>query len=143
MLISEVLAKKGSKVFKILSSKTVMDAIVGMTSFKVGAVIVVDAADVVLGIFTERDVTRILAAHGAPVLDATVSTHMTANPVSCGKAEPVSKVLETMSKHHFRHMPVYENGALIGIVSIRDLVDGRLTDAEFEAEAMRAYVTTN
>ena len=73
MLMSEVLAKKGDNVFKILSSKTVMDAIIGMTSFKVGAVLVVDDSDKMVGIFTERDVTRILAAHGATVVEAPVA----------------------------------------------------------------------
>lgn len=142
MLVSEVLAKKGDNVFKILSSKPVIDAIVGMNSFKVGAVLVVDAGDAVLGIFTERDVTRILAAEGAAALDAPVATYMTANPMACSKADTVAKVLDLMSTNRFRHMPVYESGALVGIVSIRDLVAVRLEHVQFEAEALRAYVSS-
>ena len=141
MLISDVLAKKGTKVFKILQVKTVMDAITGMASFKVGAVLVVDEKDGVLGIFTERDVTRILAAGGAAVLQDPVGKHMTKNPLTCSKVDVDSAVLALMSKNRFRHMPVLDNGTLLGIVSIRDVVSQRLERAEFEAEAMRAYVT--
>ncbi len=141
MLMSEVLAKKGDNVFKILSSKTVMDAIIGMTSFKVGAVLVVDDSDKMVGIFTERDVTRILAAHGATVVEAPVALHMTPDPVTCTKADPVTKVLDIMSKNRFRHMPIVENGELLGIVSIRDLVNERLEHCQFEADSLRAYVT--
>ena len=145
MLIADVLAKKGNTVFKILASKTVMDAIVGMTSFKVGAVLVVDNSDTVLGIFTERDVTRIFSAGTVAPLETTVGTHMTANPISCSQSDSVAKVLGTMSKHHFRHMPVYENDSLVGIVSIRDLVLEQIerVELESETEALRTYVTPN
>lgn len=141
MLISDVLAKKGNKVFKILQDKTVMDAVTGMASFKVGAVVVVDKTDGVLGIFTERDVTRILASQGAAVLQQPVGEHMTKNPVTCANSDDDSAVLALMSKHRFRHMPVLDHGTLSGIVSIRDVVSQRLERVEFEAEAMRAYVT--
>lgn len=141
MLISDVLAKKGNKVFKILQDKTVMDAVTGMASFKVGAVVVVDKTDGVLGIFTERDVTHILASQGAAVLQHPVGEHMTKNPVTCANSDDDSAVLALMSKHRFRHMPVLDHGTLSGIVSIRDVVSQRLERVEFEAEAMRAYVT--
>jgi CBS domain-containing protein len=141
MLIADVLAKKGNKVFKILQDKMVMDAVTGMASFKVGAVVVVDPKDGVLGIFTERDVTRILASQGAAVLQTPVGEHMTPNPITCTSTDDDSAVLALMSKHRFRHMPVLDHGTLIGIVSIRDVVSQRLERVEFEAEAMRAYVT--
>ncbi|OAN47970.1 CBS domain-containing protein [Paramagnetospirillum marisnigri] len=143
MLVSEILARKGNKVFKILPTKAMMDAVQGMASFKVGAVLVVDANDVTQGIFTERDVTRCLAAHGAGVLEAPVGEHMTRNPLVCKATDSVASVMSQMSTHHFRHMPVFDNGKMIGIVSIRDLVSNSLERAEFEAEAMRAYVTAS
>jgi CBS domain-containing protein len=141
MLVSEILTKKGNTIFKILPSKAMIEAVKGMAAFKVGAVLVVDEKDNTLGIFTERDVTRCLAARGAEVLEAPVGDHMTRNPLTCQGNDTVASVMSTMSNHHFRHMPVMENGKLRGIVSIRDLVSNSLERAEFEAEAMRAYVT--
>ncbi|TAN69953.1 MAG: CBS domain-containing protein [Magnetospirillum sp.] len=143
MLVSDILAKKGNKVFKILPAKTVMEAVKGMVSFKVGAVLVVDDQDTTLGIFTERDVTRCLAAHGPTVLGTAVGGHMTLNPLSCKSSDSVAAVMSQMSTHHFRHMPVMGDDALVGIVSIRDLVSNSLERAEYEAEAMRAYVTAS
>lgn len=141
MLVSEVLAKKGNKVFKILGDKPVIDAISGMAAFKVGAVMVVDGSDRVVGIFTERDVTRIIAAHGATVLESPVSQHMTLEPKVCSPADSVQSVLERMTHGRFRHMPVFEDGQLLGIISIRDLVSQQLEQVEWEAEELRAYVT--
>lgn len=141
MLVSEILAKKGGKIFKILPSKAMIEAVQGMAVFKVGAVLVVDEKDRTLGIFTERDVTRCLAAHGAAVLEHPVGSHMTRDPLTCEAGDTVASVMSAMSTHHFRHMPVMADGKLAGIVSIRDLVSNSLERAEFEAEALRAYVT--
>lgn len=142
MLVSEILARKGSKVFKILPDRAVIDAVGGMAEFKVGAVLVVDERDNTLGIFTERDVTRCLAAHGAGVLESPVGEHMTRHPLTCTASDSVASVMSKMSTHHFRHMPVMDGKRLLGIVSIRDLVSNSLERAEFEAEALRAYVTS-
>jgi CBS domain-containing protein len=141
MLVSEILNKKGNSIFKILPSKAIIEAVQGMAAFKVGAVLVVDEQDKTLGIFTERDVTRCLATHGATILESAVGDHMTRNPLTCLISDTVASVMSTMSNHHFRHMPVMDNGKLKGIVSIRDMVSNSLERAEFEAEAMRAYVT--
>lgn len=143
MLVSEILAKKGNKVFKILPAKSMMEAVKGMASFKVGAILVVDEKDAILGIFTERDVTRCLAAHGAGVMEDPVGDHMTRNPMVCQASDSVASVMSQMSNHHFRHMPVFAAGVLVGIVSIRDMVSNSLERAEYEAEAMRAYVTAS
>ncbi|CAA7615574.1 CBS domain-containing protein [Magnetospirillum sp. SS-4] len=143
MLVAEILAKKGNKVFKILPAKTVMEAVTGMVSFKVGAVMVVDERDAILGIFTERDLSRVLVSRGASVLDSPVGDHMTRNPVPCKASDTVPAVMSLMSRHHFRHMPVFDDKGLCGIVSIRDLVSNSLERAEFEAEMMRAYVTAS
>ncbi len=92
------------------------------------------------GIFTERDVVRVLHAQGQEALSQPVSSAMTEDPITCTKADKVNDVLATMSRQHFRHMPVIEADAVCGIVSIRDLVLERLERVETEAEMMRAYV---
>jgi CBS domain-containing protein len=142
MIIAEVLNNKGSDVTTIDETRTVANAIALLAERKIGAVIVVDAAGQVSGIFSERDVVRLLNEHGATALENSLASRMTRHPVTCTRGDSVADVLETMSKLHFRHMPVFDNGALCGMVSIRDLVVERLQKCEIEAEEIRAYVAS-
>lgn len=140
MIIAEILQKKGSTVTSIDRAASIAEAIALLAERKIGALVVRDQIGGAAGIFTERDVVRVLNAQGASALDQPVSSGMTANPVTCTKADKIHDVLATMSRLHFRHMPVIENGMVSGIISIRDLVVERLERVETEAEAMRAYV---
>ena len=140
MIIAEILQKKGNTVTAIDRTASIADAIALLAEHKIGALVVRDQVGGAAGIFTERDVVRVLNAQGAPALAQPVSSGMTANPITCTKTDKVNDVLATMSRLHFRHMPIVENGVVSGIVSIRDLVVERLERVETEAEAMRAYV---
>jgi len=140
MLIAEVLAKKGDNVTTIDGNETVATAIALLAKNKIGALVVLDTEFATVGIFTERDVVRVIDAQGPDALGKPVSNAMTNNPLTCLKTDSVNTVLKIMSERHFRHMPVFENGQLCGMISIRDLVEERLEKAEGEAEAIRAYV---
>lgn len=140
MIIADILQKKGPSVTAVDRDATVIDAITLLARHKIGALIVLDSNGAPAGIFTERDVVRVLDADGADALSRQISAVMTADPVTCAKTDKINDVLSTMSRHHFRHMPVVEHGVVSGIVSIRDLVIERLERVETEAEAMRAYV---
>jgi CBS domain-containing protein len=140
MIIAEILQKKGNTVTAIDRTASIAEAIALLAEHKIGALVVRDQVGGAAGIFTERDVVRVLNAQGAPALAQPVSSAMTANPITCTKTDKVNEVLATMSRLHFRHMPIVENGVVSGIVSIRDLVVERLERVETEAEAMRAYV---
>jgi CBS domain-containing protein len=140
MIIAEILQKKGSAVTIVDRTANIADAIALLAEHKIGALVVCDHAGAAAGIFTERDVVRMLNAFGAAALAQSVSEAMTIDPITCRRTDKVSDVLSTMSRLHFRHMPVIENGTVAGIVSIRDLVLERLEHVETEAEAMRAYV---
>ncbi|PKU25388.1 CBS domain-containing protein [Telmatospirillum siberiense] len=140
MIIAEILEKKGRGITTVDRDATVADAIALLARHKIGALIVLDRNGAAAGIFTERDVVRVLDDQGADALFQRVSSIMTADPITCARTDRISDVLATMSRLHFRHMPVLENGVVAGIVSIRDLVIERLERVETEAEAMRAYV---
>ncbi len=140
MIIAEILQKKGNTVTAIDRNASIAEAIALLAEHRIGALVVRDQVGGAAGIFTERDVVRVLNAEGANALAQPVASGMTANPVTCSKTDKVNDVLATMSRLHFRHMPIIENGTVSGIVSIRDLVVERLERVETEAEAMRAYV---
>jgi CBS domain-containing protein len=95
----------------------------------------------VAGIFSERDVIRCVARHGAAALERPVSEGMTAPAVTVAPQEPVIGALSLMSRRRIRHLPVLDGEALVGFVSIGDLVKFRIDRIEAEAAAMREYIT--
>jgi CBS domain-containing protein len=95
---------------------------------------------VVAGIFSERDVIHAIRTHGAAALQLTVGDVMTAPAITVGPGEPVIGALSLMTRRRVRHLPVVENGAVIGVVSIGDLVKYRIDRIEADAEAMRNYI---
>lgn len=116
-------------------------AIVGLLVEKrIGAVPVVEAG-AVIGIFSERDVIRALADHGAAALAMPVSAVMTAPVVTVERNSSVLAALSLMTRRRFRHLPVTEDGAMVGFVSIGDLVKYRIDNIEREAAALRDYIT--
>jgi CBS domain-containing protein len=94
----------------------------------------------VVGIFSERDVVHGLAAHGAAALDRTLDAVMTQPVQQVAPAEPVIGALSLMTRRRIRHLPVVEGDALVGFVSIGDLVKYRIDRIEAEAAAMRDYI---
>ena len=96
----------------------------------------------VVGIISERDIIRHLADEGGEILDWRVDRIMTADPVTVTRAEPVLVSLSRMTARRIRHLPIVEEGQLIGIVSIGDLVKYRIDRIEQEAAAMRDYIQT-
>jgi CBS domain-containing protein len=107
----------------------------------VGALVVVEDGDRIIGIVSERDIVRAIAG-GAAALDQPVSSVMTKNVMTCSDGETIDSVMSRMTKGRFRHLPVAENGRLTGIISIGDVVKARIEQVEREAEEMRAYIAT-
>jgi CBS domain-containing protein len=100
-------------------STTVGEAVALMAQYRVGSTLVMEGTRLA-GIFTERDTVRAISqSHDAPAHE--VSSWMTPNPMTVGPDDDAETALQTMLDHGFRHLPVVENGELIGIVSIRDL----------------------
>jgi CBS domain-containing protein len=142
MQLESVLAAKGRRVVTVSASSSVADAIRTMHAEQVGAVVVPDAAACPVGIFTERDVLR-MYAEGDRDFDAlAVEARMTCSVVLGRLSMTVDEALGLMTARRFRHLPVVEDGKLLGIVSIGDLVKTKLAETAEEAQALRAYIAS-
>lgn len=111
-----------------------------LAQHRIGAVPVLEN-DVIIGIFSERDLVRLLSSYGTDALDRTLDEVMTKSPVTCDSNMAVIGALSQMTQKRIRHLPVVDNGQLVGFVSIGDLVKYRIDRIEAEAAAMRDYIT--
>ena len=142
MNIGQILKTKARGVATAQPSDTVEEIASRLASRKIGAIIVVGEAGRVAGIISERDIIRMIAAHGAKALTMPASAGMTADVKTCTRDCTVEDIMEMMTKGHFRHVPVLEDGALVGIISIGDVVKYHTAEVELEVSAMRGYLAT-
>ena len=141
MLVSQILKNKGDVVFTASPRETVAAAAALLHSRRVGAMVVVDEADTIIGILSERDIVRVVAERGAAGLADPISLCMTTDVVFAAPNELVQSLLERMTDRRIRHLPVVKDGRLVGIVSIGDLVKSKIAEAEAEAETLKAYIS--
>lgn len=141
MTVAAILSKKGRDVVTASADLSITDVVQVLTQRRIGAIVVTDSANHILGIVSERDVVRALA-RGADALDGPVSSIMTAKVVTCTDRNTLNEVMSRMTEGRFRHLPVVDNGKLAGIVSIGDVVKARIEQVEREADEMRAYIAT-
>ena len=139
MTIAAILQSKGSEVLTVAAETVVRDAVALLAEHRIGALPVVRDGTVA-GIMSERDVIYCLNSDGAAMLDWPVSRVMTAPAITIEPSVSALAALSQMTKRRIRHLPVVENGEIIGFVSIGDLVAYRINRIEQEAEAMRAYI---
>lgn len=142
MTVARILAEKGREVFTTEPHRTLKEVIDLLANRGVGAVVVADASMAVLGILSERDVVRVIARSGASALNDQVSRHMTAKVTTITRDSTIDHVMQTMTEQRFRHLPVVENGRLIGIVSIGDVVKRHVMALDNERQALREYIAT-
>jgi len=139
MSIAAILGGKGEEVSSVDAAISVRDAVAILAEKRIGALPVTRDGSVA-GIISERDVIYCLSSEGAAVLDRQVAEVMTAPAITVTRAVNVLAALSQMTKRRIRHLPVVEEGRLIGIVSIGDLVAYRIARIEQEAEEMRSYI---
>ena len=143
MQLKEILRKKGGQPVTVPTTATVADAIRAMTEHKVGSVMIPNADGSPAGIFTERDVLNLCAEGRTDFAKMSIRPCMTCDMTTGNPSETVSEVLAIMTAKRFRHMPVVDDdGKLIGVVSIGDLVKAKLEETAQEAQALREYITT-
>ena len=143
MNLKDVLAAKGRpRIVTVSAKSSIADAIRTMHAEKVGAVMVPDGAGCPVGIFTERDVVRLYADGDRDFDKLPVEARMTCSVVLGRLSMPVDEALGLMTERRFRHLPVVENGKLLGLVSIGDLVKVKLNEAAQETQALRAYIAS-
>ena len=143
MTVSIILASKGREVVTIAPSASLASAVGLLAEKRIGAVLILGADRRVVGILSERDVVRALAERGAGALEEPVSQTMTRKVSTCNENESVSNIMERMTEGRSRHVPVVDQGQLVGIVSIGDVVKYRLNEMERESTEMHDYILTS
>jgi CBS domain-containing protein len=142
MTVRTILADKGREVVTIEPGASLADAAMLLAEKRIGSALILGADLRLVGIISERDIVRALAARGAAALDQPVSQTMTRKVETCNESEPISNIMGRMTEGKFRHVPVVDQGRLVGIVSIGDVVKHRLQEMERESAAMRDYILT-
>ncbi len=142
MTVARILADKGRDVFTTQPHRTLKEVVELLAAKGVGAVVVSDASLSVLGILSERDVVRVIAKNGASALNDQVSRHMTPKVITVTRDDTIDHVMETMTEGRFRHVPVVEEGRLIGIISIGDVVKRHVSALDTARQALRDYLAT-
>ncbi len=137
MGVEGILRAKGTRVATIKPDATVVDLLRGLRDEGIGAMVVSDDGYHLDGIVSERDVVRALARVGARVLQQPVSEIMSTEVMTCSPTDPVKSVMELMTRHRIRHLPVMVNGRLAGIISIGDVVKNRLDEMATETSVLR------
>ena len=141
MLVSTMLARKGNQVFTVAPDCAIVDVVALLRTHGIGALVVSKDGKSVSGIVSERDVVREIAEIGPEALDRPVSSVMTDKVVTCTPAESTEQLMEVVTTKRIRHVPVVENGMLVGLVSIGDIVASRVQELEAEAQLLRDYIS--
>lgn len=142
MNVASILKLKGRAVSTARPDASLIEVAQKLGAKKIGAIVVVGDNGSVAGIISERDIIRALAERGASALSLPVADVMTRAVISCGETSELDELMEIMTKGRFRHLPVIEDGALVGIVSIGDVVKHHVAEVEMEVSAMRNYLAT-
>jgi CBS domain-containing protein len=139
-VVRDLLARKGTDVVSIQPTATVLEAARLMNDRGVGGVVVVDEANALLGIFTERDILRRVVAAGLPPETTKVADVFTRDIITCTPEMNVEEVGSLMTTRRVRHLPVVDAGGLHGVVTIGDLLAHRLSDQESTIQHLNSYV---
>jgi CBS domain-containing protein len=140
MSVKAILDEKGRAVLTCVPQMTIRDAAKTLHEHHVGALVIIDYDEHIVGILAERDIVAAIAKSGADCLDKPLSTIMWTNVYKCAEKNSVQSVMAMMSQHRARHIPVEERGRLVGIISIGDVVKAHIRHIENEAEQIKAYI---
>jgi CBS domain-containing protein len=140
VLVSQILKDKGDLVFTASPQETVGAAAALLHTRRVGAMVVVDANEAIVGILSERDIVRVIAKEGAGALNKPIAACMSAEVIFAQPEESIDLLLERMTDRRIRHLPVVRDGRLAGIISIGDLVKYKINEAQAEADGLKAYI---
>ena len=142
MNVAGILKVKGRAVTTARPDSTLCEVAQKLSAKRIGAVVVVGDQGSVAGIISERDVIRAIGDRGPDALQLPVAEFMTRDVVACVETSLVDELMQMMTRGRFRHLPVIEDGALVGIISIGDVVRHHVAEVEMEVSAMRNYLAT-
>ncbi|MBL1234840.1 MAG: CBS domain-containing protein [Rhodobiaceae bacterium] len=141
MNVEVILKEKGGDIISISPTASISDAAALLSGRKIGALVVTDGTSL-SGILSERDIVRAIVTDGAAALGEPVSHFMTENVVTCSRVDTTLRLMDLMTGGRFRHLPVVEDGQVIGLISIGDVVKARISETEMEAEQLKMYIAS-
>jgi CBS domain-containing protein len=141
MRVVEVLRSKGVNVVSIAPTATLHEAAQLLFEHRIGALIVRDERDQVVGVLSERDIVATLARLASDALSTRVSEAMSSDVVKCSLEDSLEQLMQLMTEHRIRHLPVLENQKLVGVISIGDVVKHRISEVTDESRALTDYIT--
>ena len=141
MQVHQILkSKSDDAVVTVPTGTSVADAAKTLAERRIGTVVVSDDGNTALGILSERDIVRELSRRGGAILSDNVESMMTSKLVTCGRQDNVDHVLQQMTDGRFRHMPVVEDGQLVGLITLGDVVKARLSELAMEKDALEGMI---
>jgi CBS domain-containing protein len=139
MTVAALLKQKPYNVVIVRPKDRVFDVVHGLAKHKIGVAVVMEGSSLV-GIISERDVMRGLDDKGSELLDVTVDQHMIRDVWTCSPRTTVDQAIALMTKGRFRHLPVMDEGKLLGVISIRDLLNAAVAKQAVDVSSLRGYV---
>ncbi|MCW9035431.1 MAG: CBS domain-containing protein [Rhodospirillales bacterium] len=140
MTAAAIIKNKGSNVYTVLPQTLIIDAVKILWDGGVGTVVVSEDENHINGILSERDIVRALGESGPDCLNLPVSTIMTREVKTCTSTDKAIAIMGMMNQHRIRHVPVVDDGKMVGLISMGDIVKRRLDEVEADASAMLEYI---
>ena len=140
MTVTAILKHKGYRVSSVAPTAIIAEVAGLMSTHGIGSVLVIDRADQLMGIVSERDIMRSLAANGARTLEMTAGQLMTRALQIAHPETTVAEAMRMMTAGRFRHLPVLDGDRLVGLISIGDVVKARIMQQDMEVDSLKAYV---
>jgi CBS domain-containing protein len=138
--VAAILKHKGYQVSTVDPTQRISEVVQVLADRRIGAVLAIDSQDQMLGIVSERDIVRSLAANGARTLDMTAGQLMTRAVQVAHPDTTVAEAMRLMTAGRFRHLPVVDHDTLVGLISIGDVVKARIVEQETAVDSLTAYV---
>ena len=142
MNVETILKRKGNAVQTNDCRITLGEAAKILKAKRIGALVLVDDQGKLAGIISERDIVCCMAECGGEAAERSVCDFMTRDVATARLSDSLDRIMEIMTEGRFRHLPVVEDGELVGIISIGDVVKQRIDDIAFEAEQMKRYIAS-
>ncbi len=143
MYVRNVLQYKGHQIISVSPDNSLMEVARTLRENKIGAVLVCEGEGRMCGVLSERDIIIAIAKHGGDILKGKVCDFMTEGVYTCSLDDDMKKVMEQMTSKRIRHLPVVDDGNVVGVISIGDAVKQRMAETEAESEAMMTYITSS
>jgi CBS domain-containing protein len=137
MKVAEILKQKGQDVISVRPTESIETLSHRLRLARIGAMVVLGEGGALDGIISERDIVHGIAEHGARCLGLTVADLMTRRVITCTPEDSVTRISRLMTENRIRHLPVVEGAALVGVVSVGDVVKNRMDELSLEANVLR------